>query len=176
MDCPFNHFEQGIRRVAARHPEMPVGNVMLTRMLSYVSKALEDGANRFLAEFGLNNTHYTALMMIYASEDNMLNPCKLSEALLSSRANVTRLMDELAENGWVERQASTEDRRRIDLSLTPAGFALVEKILPRSWERIDRLWDGFSPEQIELTERTLRGLLSRISQRKDAADEDSCPA
>lgn len=98
---------------------MPTENVMLTRMFFYVYKALEDGANHFLAAYGLNNTHYIALIMIYASEGNMFNPCKLSESLLSSRANITRLTDELVENGWVERQVSVADRRRVELSLTP---------------------------------------------------------
>ncbi|MFN3398371.1 MAG: MarR family transcriptional regulator [Sulfurimicrobium sp.] len=143
---------------------MPVENVTLTRMFFYVYKALEDSANRFLASYGLNNTHYIALMLIYASEGNVLNPCKLSESLLSSRANITRLMDELVENGWVERQWSIADRRRIELSLTPAGVALIEKILPRNWERIDHLWAGFSAEEIELTEKLLRKLLSRVGE------------
>lgn len=143
---------------------MPVGNVTLTRMFFYVYKAMEDSANRFLAEYGLNNTHYIALTMIYSSEGNMLNPCKLSESLLSSRANITRLTDELVENGWVERRGSREDRRRIELSLTPAGVMLIEKILPRNWERINHFWAGFSAEEIELMGNMLRKLLARIGE------------
>lgn len=172
MDSQFSHFEKRIRRVAERNPGMPTGNVTLTRMFFYIFKALEDNANHFLAEYGLNNTHYIALMMIYSSEGNMLNPCKLSESLLSSRANITRLMDELVVNGWVERQGSTEDRRRVELSLTPDGVALVEKILPRNWERINDLWAEFSAEEIKLTEKMLRKLLSRIDQGDD--DEHAC--
>lgn len=151
---------------------MPIENVMLTRMFFYAFKALEDSANLFLAEYGLNNTHYIALMLIYASEGNMLNPCKLSESLLSSRANITRLMDELVENGWVERQGSMEDRRRVELSLTSAGVALIEKILPRNWERINNIWADFSAEEIDLTGNMLRKLLSRIGQVD--ADEHAC--
>ncbi|BCB26507.1 MarR family transcriptional regulator [Sulfurimicrobium lacus] len=172
MDNQFTPFEERIRRVAERNPGMPVENVTLTRMFFYVYKALEDSANHFLAAYGLNNTHYIALIMIYSSEGNMLNPCKLSEALLSSRANITRLTDELVENGWVERQGSSADRRRVELSLTPAGTALIEKILPRNWERIDRLWAGFSPEEIALTGNLLRKLLSRIGQVD--GDEHAC--
>jgi MarR family transcriptional repressor of emrRAB len=172
MDSQFSHFEKRIRRVAERHPGIPTGNVTLTRMFFYVYKAMEDSANQFLAEFCLNNTHYIALMMIYASENNMLNPCKLSESLLSSRANITRLMDELVENGWVERQGSTEDRRRVELSLTPAGVALVEKILPRNWERINHIWADFSAEEIESIGSILRKLLSRVGQVD--ADEHAC--
>ena len=164
MDSQFSRFEERLRRVAERNPGMPIENVTLTRMFFYVYKALEDSANHFLASYGLNNTHYIALMLIYGSEGNMVNPCKLSESLLSSRANITRLMDELVENGWVERQGSTADRRRVELSLTSAGMALIEKILPRNWERIDHLWAGFSAEEIELTEKLLRKLLSRIGE------------
>jgi len=163
MDCLFSHFEQRIRRVAERSPRMPIRNVTLTRMFFYIFKALEDQTNQFLAEFGLHNSHYIALMMIYSSENNMLNPCKLSDSLLSSRANITRLTDELVENGWVERKGSSEDRRRIELSLTPSGIKFIEELLPRNWERIDGIWSDFTSGEIELTEKMLRKLLSRIN-------------
>ena len=164
MDCQFSHFEERIHRVAEMNPDLPIGNVTLTRMFFYAYKELETNANQFLTEFGLNNTHYIALMMIYSKGNKVLNPCKLSEALLSSRANITRLMTELVEHGWVERQNSKEDRRRIDLSLTPEGLALIKKILPRNWERINHIWADFSAEEIELTGKVLRKLLSRIHQ------------
>ncbi len=164
MDSPFSHFEKRIARVAEQNPGMPVRNITLTRMFFYIFKALEDQANHFLAEYGINNTHYIALMMIYSSEGNMLNPCKLSDSLLSSRANITRLMDELVEFGWVERKGSTEDRRRVELSLTPAGVAFVEEVLPRNWQRINHILADFSAEEIDLTENMLRKLLSRIEQ------------
>lgn len=176
MESHFAQFEQRIQRVAERHPDMPLGNVVLTRMFFYVSRALEESANRFLAEYGLNNTHYIALMMIYASDGNMLNPCALSSALQSSRANMTRVMDELTEHGWVERQGSAEDRRRIELSLTPAGFALLESILPRNWARVNDLWADFSVEEMELTGRLMRKLLSHIDPAKGGTDEPSCQA
>jgi MarR family transcriptional repressor of emrRAB len=164
MNCIFSHFEQRVRRVADRSPGMPIRNVALTRMFFYISKALEDQTNQFLAEFGLHNSHYIALMMIYSSENNMLNPCKLSDSLLSSRANITRLTDELVENGWVERKGSSEDRRRIELSLTPSGVKFIEQLLPRNWDRIDNIWSDFTPDEIETTEKMLRKLLSRINQ------------
>ncbi len=150
---------------------MSIKNVTLARMFFYVFKALEDSANHFLAEYGINNTHYIALMMIYSSEGNTLNPCKLSESLLSSRPNVTRLINELVENGWVERKGSMEDRRRIDLSLTSAGMALLEEILPRNLDRINQIWTDFSAEEIDLTENLLRKILSQIGQL-DAREHD----
>ena len=162
MDNQFNHFEKRILRVAEKNLGMPVKNITLTRMFFYIFKELEVKANHFMAEYGINNTHYVALMMIYSSEDNVLNPCILSDSLLSSRANITRLMDELVENGWVERKGSNEDRRRVDLSLTTTGISFIEKLLPRNWERINNIWANFSSDEIELTEKMLRKLLSQI--------------
>ena len=164
MDSLFNLFEQRLHRLAERNRGLPVRNSTLTRMFFYIFKELEEQANQFFAEFGLNNTHYIALIMIYSSENNILNPCKLSDVLLSSRANITRLTDELVENGWVERKGSTEDRRRIELSLTTSGIKFIEELLPRNWDRINQIWSDFSSEEIELTEKMLRKLLSGISQ------------
>jgi MarR family transcriptional repressor of emrRAB len=172
MSTQFSHFETRLRHIAELSPCIPIKNVTLTRLIFYVFKALEINANNFLAEFGLNNNHFIALMMIYASKDNMLNPCMLSEALLSSRANITRLMDELVDNGWVERKASTEDRRRIELSLTPVGTTLIERVQPQNWQRINSIWAEFSEPETELVEQLLRKLLARISQ--DEGENNAC--
>ena len=164
MDSQFSLFEKRVDRVAKRNPGIPIRNIALTRMFFYIFKALEDQANHFLAAYGLSNTHYIALMMIYSSDNNILNPCKLSDSLLCSRANITRLVDELVENGWIERKGSTEDRRRIELSLTSAGVKCIEGVLPRNWERINHIWADFSSAEIDLTENMLRKILTRIEQ------------
>lgn len=164
MSQGFFSFEQRIQRVAARHPEMPQGEVVLTRLFFFVFKSLDDYFNLALAPYGLTTTTYLALVMIYASEDNAVNPSQLSAALVSSRPSATRLADELVKNGWVKRRPCTEDRRRVDLSLTAAGRALVEKVLPAQWRRVKALWSGFNEEERSTLERLLRKLAGEIER------------
>ncbi|HQT26955.1 MAG TPA: MarR family transcriptional regulator, partial [Burkholderiales bacterium] len=120
--------------------------------------------NHQLSEFGLSGTSWFALIMIYSTPENAINPCNLSYDMVSSRTNITRLSDELVEKGWVERHASGEDRRKIVLSLTPKGKELVETVLPIQWKHYRELWSGFDAGELEQFERLLRKLLGRIDE------------
>jgi MarR family transcriptional repressor of emrRAB len=143
---------------------MPQDRVVLNRLLFFVVRALDDSYNRVLADHGLNSTSFMALALIYSSDNNRLNPSDLSDALISSRTTVTRLGDDLAEAGWVKRQPSTKDRRRVELCLTKAGKSLVEKVLPGLWEHIARQWSGFTAAEVKQFDRLLRKLLVGLNR------------
>ena len=103
--------------------------------------------------------------MLYGNEGNRLNPRDLSDALVSSRTHVTRLADEMVSAGWVDRQTSTEDRRRVELTLTTAGLALVERVLPVIWTLVDEQWSDFSASEVVEFDRLLRKLLSCLGRK-----------
>jgi MarR family transcriptional regulator, organic hydroperoxide resistance regulator len=52
---------------------------------------------------------------------------ELGELLIAEAGHPSRLVDRLVEAGLVHRQPSEEDRRRIVLSLTPAGRKLEKR-------------------------------------------------
>jgi len=164
MNHEFSFFELGIDRISRRLPGMPKDRVLINRLFFFVFKELDDRYNQRLADYGLNSTAFLALAMLYSSEDTPLNPCDLSDALISSRTNVTRLTDDLVGAGWVARQASVEDRRRVELSLTETGSALVEKVLPVIWDLVSEQWSDFSPAEVIEFDRLLRKLLAGLGK------------
>ena len=164
MDHDFSFFERVIDNISSRLPGMPKNRVVLNRLFFYVFKELDDSYNQCLADYGLNSTSFLALAMLYSNEGTRFNPCDLSDALISSRTNVTRLVNELVGAGWVERQASTEDRRRIELSLTEAGSALVETVLPVIWDLVRDQWSDFSQVEMVEFDRLLRKLLAGLGK------------
>jgi len=164
MNHEFSFFELGIDRISRRLPGMPKDRVVLNRLFFFVFKELDDRYNERLADYGLNSTAFLALVMLYSSEATPLNPRDLSDALISSRTNVTRLTDDLVGAGWVTRQASTEDRRRVELSLTDAGKGLVEKVLPVIWDLVSEQWSDFSVAEVIEFDRLLRKLLAGLGK------------
>ncbi|MDD4881531.1 MAG: MarR family transcriptional regulator [Gallionellaceae bacterium] len=169
MHQDFAFFEQGIDRIARQIPGMPQDRVVLNRLFFFVFRELDEAYNLHLADFGLNSSTFLALAMLMSSEGGQLNPCHLSDALIASRTNVTRLADELAAAGWVERRPSMEDRRRVELSLTESGRALVLKVLPRVWQLIERQWADFSPAEVTEFDRLLRKLMTSLSRFRETA-------
>ena len=166
----FKPFESKIEEFASLHPDAPKREIVLNRLYYHVFKLVSEKQSHQLSPYGLNSSSWFALIMIYSTPDNAINPCNLSYAMVSSRTNITRLSDELVEKGWVERHASGEDRRKIVLSLTQAGKRLVEEVLPRQWRNYQELWSVFDEAELDQFEFLLRKLLGQI----DLASGEAC--
>jgi DNA-binding MarR family transcriptional regulator len=55
-----------------------------------------------------------------------------------SRSGITRLLDRMDRDGLITRAVSTTDRRRFDVSLTPAGRQQFEAVWPGHADGISR--------------------------------------
>lgn len=168
MNLDFTYFENGIGRIAGQLSGMPQDRVVINRLFFYIFNELDDVYNKILLEFDLNSSTFLALAMILSSEGNRLNPSHLGDALIASRTNVTRLSDDLVSSGWVSRKPSTQDRRRVELSLTPSGRKLILKVLPVVWQRIEQQWIDFSPAEVVEFDRLLRKMLEGLRRIKAA--------
>jgi MarR family transcriptional repressor of emrRAB len=104
-------------------------------------------------------------MMLYGTEGHALHPSQLAGAAGEKAANITRLTNELCEKGLIERAANEGDRRKLVLTLTPAGLALIERLLPSICGLLDEQTDGLDGrEQAEL-ERLLKKFLDGFDRR-----------
>lgn len=90
---------------------------------------------------------------------------ELAEKLLTSPSNLTTVLDNLERDGLVRRERSTEDRRRVEVSLTPEGRDLIEDVFPRHAGRIADLMGALEPEEQE----QLGGLCRKLGRRAGAA-------
>lgn len=157
--------EQRLAVTRRRHPAFPRGPAVLVRLIKHLNRRLHDDANAALKAFGLNHPQYNLLMMLYGTADHALHPSQLAEAAGEKAANITRLTNELCEKGLIERTASADDRRKLVLSLTAAGLALIEALLPSICGLLEEQTRGMSArEQAEL-ERLLKKLLDGFDRR-----------
>lgn len=72
---------------------------------------------------------------------------KISEETMVTGANITCVVDNLEEMGFVKRVHSKEDRRVITAELTNAGKSKLEKILPSYYENIASLVSKLSDNE-----------------------------
>ena len=162
MSDSFHCFEHAVDAIAAKHPGTPRQEVILTRLYYHVLPRLSAPLLAALKPYGLNEASWMSLLALYAQPDFTLNPCKLSETLDFSRTNVTRVADELEKNGWVTRQPSAEDGRKIALCLTATAHALIAEVLPQLRDHQRQLWSGFSEVEKVAMEALLRKLLTQL--------------
>jgi DNA-binding MarR family transcriptional regulator len=63
----------------------------------------------------------TTLRLLAFLMEEAMNPVSLAERLKISTAAVTGQIDKAEKRGWVKREHSKEDRRFVQVSLTPEG-------------------------------------------------------
>lgn len=81
---------------------------------------------------------------------------ELGEKILTSKANVTMIVDKLSAQGLVRRTAHPENRRMVLVELTDAGAAFVKESLP---DRVDRIRLAF--DHLDSDERKELGRLCK---------------
>jgi len=126
----FAPTEARLQVTRSKYPGFPRDPAALVRLIKHLYKEIHDEANAVMKPYGLNHPEYNILMMMYGSPENALNPSQLADAAGEKSANVTRLTTQLCEKGYIARASSEDDRRKVTLTLTPEGIALIESFLP----------------------------------------------
>jgi DNA-binding MarR family transcriptional regulator len=88
----------------------------------------------------------------------------LAEAVLFKQPTVTRLIDRMERDGWVERHAGTGDRRRLRIMITPKGEKLVRELLVQAKAHEAEILASYTPAETENLKRILRDLLARSAK------------
>ena len=155
--CPdsFTAAERCLSTTRQRLPAFPLERIRLVRLIAHMQRSLEQSCNNVLKPFGLNYSGYQALMMLYGSPDFSLTPSALSDATSEKRNNITRICDDLLEQGLIARAANTSDRRSVLLALTARGQELMETIQPAMWAPLSATFGDFSSAEL----KQLRDLL-----------------
>ncbi|MCW2975526.1 MAG: MarR family transcriptional regulator [Actinomycetia bacterium] len=111
---------------------------------------------------GLSSYHYAILSLL--NEESCETQGMIADALGLDRSHLVGVLDELEEQGLVQRRRDQNDRRRQLVRLTPAGKEAL-KGLRTIAKRVD---DEFF-EPLDAAEReTLKELLARLAAHHDA--------
>ncbi|SIT13764.1 transcriptional regulator, MarR family [Thalassolituus maritimus] len=83
------------------------------------------------AQFELHQGEFDVIATLRRSGNPYsLTPTELHEGLMLSSGAMTSRLDRLERKGLIERSPAPNDRRSILVKLTPAGLALIDRILP----------------------------------------------
>ncbi|KAB7709423.1 MarR family transcriptional regulator [Plesiomonas shigelloides] len=135
--------------------------IVLSRLLQHTANQLLCRHNEALKRYQLNDTLFTALVLLYTSEHYSLQPSELSNLLNTSRTSATRIADELVARGWISRELLDGDRRCFQLTLNETGLAFMQSLLPEQRQRLRNLWAPFSTEEKQQFEYLLHKLLQQ---------------
>lgn len=131
-------------------------------LISRAGYALKNHIKRELEKNELSFAPVEMGILFSLEQSDGLQMNEIGRIVQADGAAITRYVDRLEKNGLVMRKPSREDRRKINIHITPKGFQ-VAKICTTVVQRINNsILDGFRPEEITGFITVLSGLLDRF--------------
>ena len=84
----------------------------------------------------------------------------LSRGMDCDTGSMTRMLDRLEAKELIVRTRDTDDRRRVQIDLTPAGKKTAERLVKAIVKVLNRHLEGFSVDELELFKSFLRRMLA----------------
>jgi DNA-binding MarR family transcriptional regulator len=113
-------------------------------------------------EHGLTLPEYDALLQIAQAPDRRLRMSQLADAVVLSRSGVTRLIDRLVADGFVQRSQCLSDARGAEAVLTDAGLDRMRRAAKTHLRGIEEYFLSVVAEaDLASIERTLRLIADR---------------
>ena len=169
-DC-ITMMDEGVDRLVDAIADMPAQEAKLSRLMLMVGNSLLEELEFKLRPHKLNHSEFLTLMILYSSPDGCSTPGELCEYTSQGATNMTRIGNALAKRGLIVRGASEQDRRRVQIHITPAGRTFVQEMLPTLFPRVSAMFHDFS----ETEKRQLGRLLRKLAGNLDHLDELSAP-
>jgi MarR family transcriptional repressor of emrRAB len=145
-------------------PDLPMPGTVMVRLLRIAQFGLGNFFEPVFRTLGLTENTFHVLCLLVASRSGSASPGELSEMVGTSRANMTRLLEELTEDGYVVRNIDPRDARRHIISITQAGRAKALDTAPRLAEPIHSAFSDLSHDEFSVLERVLRKLIVSLDK------------
>lgn len=122
---------------------------------------LEDRIKEALRAFGLTHAQLNALYIMFENDPKPVSASELKMKILVNNPDVTRLLDRLVKKGFVKRETCSENRRKIDISLTESGKQLF---LDAHQSARQAVGNFFEQQITEDEARELRRILHKLRE------------
>jgi DNA-binding MarR family transcriptional regulator len=132
-----------------------------------LSRRLTRWYDRQLADLDVTSGEWTVLEQLARSpEEAPLTPSALAEAANVAPSSMTHRLDRMVERGMVERSADPDNRVRVRVRLTDAGYGLYAQAIREANLVEADLLAGLTDRQVQ----TLADLLEKVLAGLDDAD------
>jgi MarR family transcriptional regulator, negative regulator of the multidrug operon emrRAB len=158
------HVGSSTPRMAKALTGMPMDQTTMVRLLRITAFGLGNFFEPAFRSWGLTEHTFHVLCLLMASETGSAAPSELAEMVGTSRANMTRILEELTADGWIERRVAERDGRRQVISITAEGRRKVRDTVPRIAEPLQRAFSDLSSQEFALLDKLLRKLIVSLDK------------
>ena len=165
---------RGIERLAAVNrsapamaealPNLPSPQTVMVRLIRIGVVGLGQFFEPVFRGIGLSENSFHVLCLLMANDRGEASPSELSELVGTSRANMTRILDELASENLILRSVEERDARRYVIQITAAGRKAVTDAAPRLAEPLQRAFSDLSPDEFAQLDALLRKVIKSFDK------------
>jgi MarR family 2-MHQ and catechol resistance regulon transcriptional repressor len=94
--------------------------------LLVIARQMDLMLRRILKPHGITPPQYNVLRILRGQKGTPIAVQSLAARMVDPSSNTSRIIDKLVDKGWADRQVCPEDRRRADVSITPAGADMLQ--------------------------------------------------
>jgi DNA-binding MarR family transcriptional regulator len=147
----------------AERPDLDLEVMATAARLMRVGELLAGGIHAMAAEYELTRGEGDVLFTLRrAGSPYRLPPSRLSQSLLVAPGTMTNRLDRLEARGLIKRIPNPQDRRSLDIELTPKGRRLVDEAVTRHVDNEARMLAGLGAREREQLDRLNRKLLAHL--------------
>ncbi|HEY8474489.1 MAG TPA: MarR family transcriptional regulator [Natronosporangium sp.] len=163
-----NRSTDGVDEIAAawrrERPGTPVGSIGVLTRIRRISKLLEDDRRRTLTRLGVDAATLDLLSTLRrAGSPYRLSPGELARRTLVSAGAISQRVARAERAGLVARVRDDRDGRSVQVTLTPAGHALVERTVDDLLRHEETLLAPLSARERKQLADLLRRLLAGLT-------------
>lgn len=115
----------------------------------YTQNVITDRFNEILKPYELSGEQYNVLRILRGQKGNPANMFVIQERMLAKTSNTTRLVDKLLLKKLVTRNVCPENRRKIEVLITPKGLDVLTELDPKVIEHEQFFSKNLNPKELE---------------------------
>lgn len=151
-----------------RHWLDAVPDDRLAHLIRDAGRSLGQSLTARLAERDIPFGHWAFLRVLWDRDG--LTQRELSDAAGVTEPTTFAAVKALEKKGLITREHHADNKRKMYVSLTPAGAALRDELVPLA-EEVNRIAvDGVPPEHLAILRDTLLKMIENLAQDDGAAD------
>lgn len=118
--------------------------------LLFAGGVIRDKLNAIFSEHGFLVQHYNVLRILKGAFPDVLYPADIKERMIEKGVDLTRLLYKLERLTFIERNVCPDNRRRVELKITPKGIKLLEVLKTEVLEIQQTVFKGFSEDELKM--------------------------
>ena len=115
----------------------------------YTQNVIIDNFNEILKPYDISGEQYNVLRILRGQKGNPANMCLIQDRMLARTSNTTRLVDKLLLKNLVTREVCPENRRKIEVLITPKGQDILSELDPKVLEHEQFFSKNLNSEELD---------------------------